>query len=144
MTLYDGTRFYVGASTLTFPFDSWSADKIEVLRGPASVLYGEGAIGGAINVIPKNPLSVQSNELDLWWDTNNTKRIAIDSGGPINNDVTYELRPLAASRTDGSITTTHPTQRSPQPCVCSSPRISPGSCRRTFPTADRLPTTERR
>ena len=36
MQLYDGTRMYVGAETLTFPFDTWSAARIEVLRGPAS------------------------------------------------------------------------------------------------------------
>ena len=44
-TLFDGTRLYVGANTLTFPFDTWNVERIEVLRGPASVLYGEGAIG---------------------------------------------------------------------------------------------------
>ena len=38
MTLYDGTRLYVGSGTLTFPFDTWSAQRIEVLRGPASVM----------------------------------------------------------------------------------------------------------
>ncbi len=45
--LYDGTRFYVGANTVTFPFDTWNVERIEVLRGPSSVLYGDGAIGGA-------------------------------------------------------------------------------------------------
>ncbi len=54
--LYDGTRLYVGVGTVTFPFDTWSAERIEVLRGPASVLYGEGAIGGIINVVPKKPV----------------------------------------------------------------------------------------
>ena len=39
-TLYDGTRLYVGSGTVTFPFDTWSAERIEVLRGPASVMYG--------------------------------------------------------------------------------------------------------
>ena len=38
MTLYDGTRLYVGSGTVTFPFDTWSAERIEVMRGPASVL----------------------------------------------------------------------------------------------------------
>jgi hypothetical protein len=53
MRLYDGTRQYgVGVS---FPFDTWSIDRIEVLRGPASVIYGDGAIGGVVNVIPKSP-----------------------------------------------------------------------------------------
>ncbi len=91
MTLYDGTRLYVGAGTLTFPLDSWSADRIEVLRGPASVMYGEGAIGGAINIIPKGPLPFTRNEAEVSFDTNRTRRIAVDSGGPINKDVAYRF-----------------------------------------------------
>ncbi len=55
MQLFDGTRLFAGAGTVTFPFDTWSVDRIEVLRGAASVMYGEGAIGGAINVVPKRP-----------------------------------------------------------------------------------------
>ena len=91
MTLYDGTRLYVGAGTLTFPFDTWSAQRIEVLRGPASVMYGEGAIGGAINVISKMPLAVQRNESEVSVDSNMTKRLAVDSGGPISKDVSYRV-----------------------------------------------------
>ena len=91
MTLYDGTRLYVGAGTLTFPFDTWSAQRIEVLRGPASVMYGEGAIGGAINVISKMPLTVRRNEAEVSVDSNMTKRLAVDSGGPINKDVSYRV-----------------------------------------------------
>ena len=53
MTLYDGTQLYIGSGTVTFPFDTWSTERIEVLRGPASVMYGAGAIGGAINVVSK-------------------------------------------------------------------------------------------
>jgi iron complex outermembrane recepter protein len=91
MTLYDGTRLYVGAGTLTFPLDSWSVDRIEVLRGPASVMYGEGAIGGAINIIPKGPFPFARNEAEVSFDTNGTRRIAVDSGGPVNKDVTYRF-----------------------------------------------------
>jgi len=91
MTLYDGTRLYVGSGTLTFPFDTWSAQRIEVLRGPASVMYGEGAIGGAINVISKMPLTTQRNEAEVSLDTNLTRRLAVDSGGPINKDVSYRV-----------------------------------------------------
>jgi iron complex outermembrane receptor protein len=91
MTLYDGTRLYVGAGTLTFPFDTWSAQRIEVLRGPASVMYGEGAIGGAINVISKMPLVTPRNEAEISLDTHLTRRLAVDSGGPVNKDVSYRV-----------------------------------------------------
>ena len=100
MTLYDGTRLYVGAGTLTFPYDTWSSQRIEVLRGPASVLYGEGAIGGAINVISKMPLWVQGNQAEVSFDSNMTRRIAVDSGGPVNKDVAYRIT-ATANASDG-------------------------------------------
>lgn len=55
MRLYDGTRQYGGVG-VSFPFDTWSVERIEVLRGPASVIYGDWAIGGVINVIPQKPM----------------------------------------------------------------------------------------
>ncbi|MHC2435168.1 TonB-dependent receptor [Bradyrhizobium sp. USDA 4451] len=91
MTLYDGTRFYVGSGTLTFPYDTWSTQRIEVLRGPASVLYGEGAIGGVINVIPKKPLNTSYNEAEVSLDSNMTRRLSVDSTGPINPNVSYRI-----------------------------------------------------
>ncbi len=100
MTLYDGTRLYVGSGTLTFPYDTWSAQRIEVLRGPASVLYGEGAIGGAINVISKMPLWVQANQAEVSFDSNMTRRIAVDSGGPVNKDIAYRIT-ATANASDG-------------------------------------------
>src|SRR5690606_25130803 len=54
MQLYDGMRQYGGVG-ITFPFDTWSVERVEVLRGPAAVIYGEGAIGGVVNVVPKKP-----------------------------------------------------------------------------------------
>lgn len=91
MTLYDGTRLYVGAGTVTFPFDTWSAERIEVLRGPASVMYGEGAIGGAVNVLSELPLWVPRNEAEVSFDSNMTRRFAVDSGGPVSKDVAYRI-----------------------------------------------------
>jgi hypothetical protein len=50
--LFDGTR--VTTSTIVARnYDSWSFDRIEVLKGPASVLYGGGALAGAVNFAPK-------------------------------------------------------------------------------------------
>ena len=49
--LYDGVR-----QPFMRVFDSWSFDRVEVLKGPASILYGEGALAGAINFVPKRPV----------------------------------------------------------------------------------------
>jgi iron complex outermembrane receptor protein len=102
MTLYDGTRLYVGAGTVTFPFDTWSAERIEVMRGPASVLYGEGAIGGIINVIPKKPITKPYNDAEMSLDTNMTRRLAVDSGGAINPNVSYRIN-ATGNMSDGWI-----------------------------------------
>jgi len=91
MTLYDGTQLYIGAGTVTFPFDTWSTERIEVLRGPASVMYGAGAVGGAINVVSKLPLWVPRNQAEISLDSNMTRRIAVDSGGPVSKDVAYRI-----------------------------------------------------
>ena len=37
------------------PVDAFLLDRIEILKGPSSLLYGEGAIGGAVNVVSKAP-----------------------------------------------------------------------------------------
>ncbi|TLY77139.1 MAG: hypothetical protein E6K49_09095, partial [Gammaproteobacteria bacterium] len=42
-----------------------STDHIEVVRGPAAVLYGQAQPGGFVNVIPKKPSSRQAVELQL-------------------------------------------------------------------------------
>lgn len=91
MQLYDGTRLYVGAGTVTFPFDTWSAERIEVLRGPASVLYGEGAIGGVINVVPKKPTDYFTHEAEVAIGTDATKRFGVGSGGPISDSLAYRF-----------------------------------------------------
>lgn len=51
---YDGVR--VGSpGFFTRTTDSWLYDRVEILKGPASVMFGEGALAGAINLVPKKP-----------------------------------------------------------------------------------------
>ena len=100
MRLYDGTRQYGGIG-VTFPFDTWSVEKIEVLRGPASVIYGEGAIGGVVNVVPKKPTRGPiENEIQATVGSNNTQRLGIGSGGAINEKWSYRLD-VSGNRSDG-------------------------------------------
>lgn len=90
-TLYDGTRMYPGAGTVTFPFDTWSVDRIEVLRGPASVLYGEGGIGGVINVVPKAPERDYATTVQLGAGAYGEKRAALDTTGALGPMLSYRF-----------------------------------------------------
>ena len=92
MQLYDGTRLYVGAGTVTFPVDTWSVERIDVLRGPASVLYGEGATGAVINVVPKKPFEGEiQNHLRLGYGSDDRQQAALDSGGSLNDRLSYRF-----------------------------------------------------
>ncbi|MDD0812479.1 TonB-dependent receptor [Curvibacter sp. RS43] len=52
--LQDGVR--VSTSTIVQrDTNTWHFDRIEVIKGPASVLYGEGALGGVVNKVSKKP-----------------------------------------------------------------------------------------
>ncbi|MGJ7500230.1 TonB-dependent receptor [Variovorax sp. ZT5P49] len=101
MQLFDGTRLYAGAGTVTFPFDTWSVDRIEVLRGAASVMFGEGAIGGAINVVPKKPTRGPiQNEALVTMGSDATRQVAFGSGGAINDKLSYRFD-ISHRKTDG-------------------------------------------
>lgn len=92
MQLYDGIRLYPGAGTVTFPFDPWTVERIEVLRGPASVLFGQGAIGGVINVIPRKPNTQMTEvEAEAGYGSENTWHAAAGAGGPINKEWSYRI-----------------------------------------------------
>ncbi|CAM3891410.1 TonB-dependent receptor [Bordetella tumulicola] len=100
MRLYDGLRQYGGVG-VTFPFDTWSVERIEVLRGPASVIYGDGAIGGVVNVIPKHPTHGPiENEIQATIGTQDTARLGLGSGGSLSDTLSYRLD-LSGNYTDG-------------------------------------------
>ncbi|MEA3332141.1 MAG: TonB-dependent receptor [Pseudomonadota bacterium] len=58
LVLIDGDRennLWAGRAPLTPFIDAGNIERIEVIKGPASVLYGTDALGGVINVISKQP-----------------------------------------------------------------------------------------
>ncbi|MYA09075.1 MAG: TonB-dependent receptor [Holophagales bacterium] len=89
--MFDGTNYYNAFNTLTFPFDTWGVERIEVLKGPASVLYGEGGIGGAYNVIPKRPQQDPSGDLRVSVGENDTRFLGLGLTGGLTNNVAYRL-----------------------------------------------------
>ncbi|HLS19376.1 MAG TPA: TonB-dependent receptor, partial [Paracoccaceae bacterium] len=73
----------------------------EVLNGPASVLYGEGAVGGAINIVPKRPLTDRRrNEARVTAGTYGQRGLAVGSAGPINDALAYNFD-ISGAAADG-------------------------------------------
>ncbi len=91
MVLYDGIQMPVAANTVTFPFDTWNVDRIETLAGPASVLYGTGAVGGAVNVIPRAPTDEDQGSIRLSGGSYDSYQEALDAGGRLAPGLDYRF-----------------------------------------------------
>lgn len=64
-------------------------DRIEVLRGPAAVLYGFGAVGGVVNLIRKRASATPGYELELGLGTPGQYRARAGAQGPISDTLSY-------------------------------------------------------
>jgi iron complex outermembrane receptor protein len=83
-TLYNGIK--IGPSSMTNRImDTYNLDRVEILKGPASLLSGEGATGGAVNYVTKAPHTGPIiNESFTGWDSINGFRFGAGSGGSTN------------------------------------------------------------
>jgi TonB-dependent siderophore receptor len=58
-------------------------EAIEILKGPSSILYGRGALGGTINIVRKKPQAVRSGEVLYRGGRFNTHQLAAGTTGPV-------------------------------------------------------------
>ena len=66
-----------------------NVERIEVLKGPASVLFGHSALGGIINVVHKKPSATQMGDFKITYGSFDTYNMSIGLGGPINERLQY-------------------------------------------------------
>ncbi|MDH2401097.1 TonB-dependent receptor [Bradyrhizobium sp. SSUT18] len=83
-TLYNGIK--IGPQNMTSRvMDTANLAAVEFLKGPASLISGEGAAGGAINFVSKQPHTGPiRNEADFSWDSLNSFGAHYGSGGSTN------------------------------------------------------------
>jgi iron complex outermembrane recepter protein len=67
-------------------------ERIEVLLGPASVLYGNANPGGTINIVTKQPLRDPSYTINATIGNNNFYEGTVDLSGPLNDSKTLLYR----------------------------------------------------
>ncbi len=60
--------------------DTWNLDRVEVLKGPSAVMYGQVAPGGLVNQVSKTPEPGQRQVLQLGVDGHGTVSGAFDVG----------------------------------------------------------------
>lgn len=80
-TLRNGLR----DTTLGTLSEVTNVERFEILKGPASVLFGQGDLGGTVNVITKVPLNDPSYKFDFQAGQFGLYRPSIDITGPLGN-----------------------------------------------------------
>lgn len=63
--------------------------RVEVIKGPSSILYGQSAPGGLINMVTKQPTEQRLLELSADTDQNGSTRFMLDAGGQLFSDTNY-------------------------------------------------------
>jgi iron complex outermembrane receptor protein len=86
-------------ATATGAVDLINIERVEVLKGPASILYGALQPGGVINYVTKRPQSESHSVLKQILGTDSLSRTSIDTTGAINSSSTWMYR-LNAAYTD--------------------------------------------
>lgn len=71
--------------------DGGNTQNVEVLKGPASALYGRGEPGGTVNITTKKPKFAPEYSVDVSLGSFQTRRAALDLTGPLSDTVAYRL-----------------------------------------------------
>lgn len=76
----------------------YAIENIEVLKGPSSVLYGQGQLGGIVNQVSKLPKADQQGEIWAQYGSFDRAQIAFDFTGPLTEGGELLYRVVALKR----------------------------------------------
>lgn len=98
----DGMRLPVTVPAQSYQIEPWGMERIEVIRGSSSPLYGAGNLGGIINGISKTPRLNQVNEINVQTGSFGRVQGALDVGGKLNESGTLLWRFNGLLRNSGT------------------------------------------
>jgi len=102
VSLYNG--LYIGPANITNrPQNTFNLASVEILKGPASVLYGQGAVAGAVNVVSKGP-RFDASRLDFLTSAGSFGNRNLGIGGTTNFSDAVAIRAdVSRTSTDGYV-----------------------------------------
>ena len=102
LSLYNG--LYIGPANITNrPQNTFNLESVEILKGPASVLYGQGAVAGAVNVVSKAP-RFDTSRLDFLASSGSFGNTSLGVGGTTHFGDALAIRAdVSRTSTDGYV-----------------------------------------
>jgi iron complex outermembrane receptor protein len=94
----DGLRKNFDWYTSNARTEPYTLERIELLRGPAAMLYGQGATGGVVNMVSKRPQPEAQREVGLQFGSWNRRQLQADFTGPLSDDGQWLYRLVAVAR----------------------------------------------
>lgn len=98
----DGISFASGSSgkSIAPQIDPWLLERVELIHGPASVLYGQSNPGGLISMTSKRPTDESVREIEFGYGTDNQREAGFDFGGAATEDgkVLYRLTGITRAK----------------------------------------------
>ncbi|WP_129140747.1 TonB-dependent siderophore receptor [Modicisalibacter coralii] len=83
-TYRDGLRMQSNAYATSA--EPYGLERVEVFKGPTSVLYGENVPGGLVNLVSKRPTAARRGEVNLSYGTHDRRQVSADVSGALTGD----------------------------------------------------------
>lgn len=87
----DGLPLPKGSYTMP-KLETWDLERVALLRGPASSVYGQTPAGGLLDMVSRRPQDTPSHEVQVQVGSYQRKQISFDSTGPIDDEGRFLYR----------------------------------------------------
>ncbi|MYZ41677.1 TonB-dependent siderophore receptor [Schauerella aestuarii] len=97
-TYLDGLRQNFDYYTSTTRTEPYTLERLEVLRGPSAMLYGQGSTAGIVNMVSKRPQAEFQGEVGVSYGNHDRKQAQFDITGPVTEDGQWLYRIIGLKR----------------------------------------------
>lgn len=94
----DGLRQPGSGMLALYSTEAYNLERIEVLKGPASVLYGQISPGGMVNRVSKRPSPMARNEVQIQYGNHSYRQGQFDVGGQLDESGDVMFRTVGLFR----------------------------------------------
>jgi len=102
VSFLDGLKLARGQAFAQFSIDSFLLERVDIVKGPSAVLYGQISPGGLVNQITRKPTSEDENEVRVELGSYDRLQAGFASRGAIDDDEEFLYSLAAIGRTSGT------------------------------------------